>query len=100
MDRSLLYQVTHKYFSTSAAYLKDFRKLTSHLGYPYILPHKGYKVEGLLIRDIDPDSIKRLDQYEGRLYPRRKLAVVSGGKRVSCEAYVGNRKLSRSRSSS
>src|SRR5437867_538470 len=89
MDKSLVYQLTGKYFPTSHATLKGFRKLTSHLGYPYILPHRNSKVEGLLIRDIDPESMKKLDRYEGRLYSRKKVLAVSGGKKFACEAYVG-----------
>jgi gamma-glutamylcyclotransferase (GGCT)/AIG2-like uncharacterized protein YtfP len=92
MDKSLVYQLTVKSFPTSTAYLKDYKKLTSHLGYPYILPHKGFKVEGFLIRDIDPQTMKRLDKYEdeGRLYFRKRLTAVSSGKEVLCDAYVGN----------
>ena len=92
MDKSLVYQLTGKSFPTSTACLKDYKKLTSHLGHPYILPHKGSKVEGLLIRDIDPQSMKRLDKYEdeGRLYFRKKVTVLSVGEKVSCEVYVGN----------
>ncbi len=92
MDKSLVYQLTGKSFPTSTAYLKDYKKLTSHLGYPYILPHKGFKVEGLLIRGIDPISMKKLDRYEdeGRLYLRRKVSAVSGDGKVPCETYIGN----------
>ena len=100
MDKSLVYQLTGKSFPTSTAYLKDYKKLTSHLGYPYILPHKGSKVEGLLIRDIDPQSMKRLGKYEdeGRLYLRKKVTAVSSGRRFNCEVYVGNEKFLHPRS--
>lgn len=99
MDKSLLYQITRKYFPTFPACLRNFKKLTSHLGYPYIVSSKGSKVEGLLIVEIDPDSMKWLDQYEdeGRLYLRKKIAVVSDGKRIACQAYVGNPKVLRPR---
>ena len=100
VDKSLVYQITGKYFPTFPAVLRGFKKLNSRLGYPYIILHRGSKVEGLLIRNIDPESMKRLDRYEdeGRLYSRRKLTVVSNGKRVSCKAYVGNPKMLRPRS--
>lgn len=99
MEKPLLYRLTGKYFPTAPAYLKDFRKLTSHPGYPYIVPHKGSEVEGLLIRYMDEQSLKKLDRYEDedRLYKRRKVTVVCDGKKVICEAYVGNPKILRPR---
>lgn len=98
-EKSRLFEITGKSFPTSPAVLKDFKKLKSHLGYPYILPDRGSQVEGLLITGIDPGSIKRIDHYEneGRLYCRKKIAVVSDGKRIACEAYVGNPKILRPR---
>ena len=98
MDKRLLYQLTGKFFSTFPAVLRGFKKLDSHLGYPYILPYKTSKVEGLLIKNIDPESIKKLDRYEGQLYSRKRVAVVWGGKRTACEVYVGKKKLLRLRS--
>ncbi len=55
MDKRLLYQITGKYFSTFSTVLRRFKKIDSHLGYPYILPYKTSKVEGLLIKNIDPE---------------------------------------------
>ncbi len=99
MDKSLLHQITSKYFPTCPAYLKDFRTLPSQFGYPYILPHKGSQVEGLLITGIDPGSMKRIDHYEdeGRLYFRKNITVISNGKTIACQAYVGNPKVLRPR---
>ena len=44
------------------------------LGYPCILPAKGSRVEGLLVKNIDAASLKKLDEYEneGRLYFQKK----------------------------
>ena len=98
MDKRLLYQLTGKFFSTFPAYLKNLRKLNSTRGYPYIIPAKGSKVDGLVIKNIDSQSIKKLDQYEGRLYSRRTVAVICGNKRTPCEVYVGNKNLLRPRS--
>ena len=90
-DPSRLHEITGKSYSTSAAYLKDFKKLASRFGYPYIVPHRGSTVKGLLVWDVDEHSLKRLDEYEdeGRFYFRKKVAVLCGGAKVSCEVYVG-----------
>ncbi|MBI4523248.1 MAG: gamma-glutamylcyclotransferase [Deltaproteobacteria bacterium] len=100
MDKSQLYQITLKHFPTSPAILKDYRKLISTLGYPYIVPSKGSTVDGLLIRNVDAASLKRLDEYEdeSRLYFRKPVIVTSGGKKYPCEVYVGNEKILRPRS--
>ncbi len=99
MDKSCVYEITAKSFPTSPATLKDFKKLTSHLGYPYIVPEKGSVVKGLLIRNIDPQSMQKLDGYEneGRLYYRKRVRVVSADKEIGCETYVGNPKFLRPR---
>jgi gamma-glutamylcyclotransferase (GGCT)/AIG2-like uncharacterized protein YtfP len=95
MDKSRLYKLTGKHFPASVAVLKDFKKFPSRLGYPYIIPERGFVVDGLLIRDIDEQSLKKLDQYEteGRLYHRKKVQVICDGEEMSCETYVGNRKF-------
>jgi gamma-glutamylcyclotransferase (GGCT)/AIG2-like uncharacterized protein YtfP len=95
MEKSLLYQMTRKRFTTSPAYLEDFKKVISHLGYPYAVPSKGSQVNGLLLRDLDTESLKKLDRYEdeGRLYFRRQMTVICGGEKRACEVYVGNEKF-------
>ena len=97
MEKSLLYQLTRKHWLTSPAYLEDFKKVISHLGYPYIVLSKGARVDGLLIRDVDEEYLKKLDQYEdeGRLYFRRQVTAISDGEKYVCEAYVGNEKMLR-----
>ncbi len=94
-DKPRLYKIAGKSFPTSPACLKDFKKLASRFGYPYIIPEKGSVVEGLLIRNIDEQSLERIDRYEdeGRLYYRKEIQVVSAGEEIRCETYVGNPKF-------
>ena len=95
MDRSVIHRLTGKDFPASPAILKDFIKLSSHLGYPYIISDKGSKVEGSIIKNIDRQSMRKLDAYEakGRLYYREKVRVIAAGEELNCEAYVGNPKF-------
>ncbi len=99
MEESRLYQITGKHFPTSPARLKDFKKLISHLSYPYIVPSKGSRVDGLLIRNVDVESLAKIDSYEeeGRLYFRKKATAICGARKYGCEIYVGNEKFLRSR---
>jgi len=96
-EKSLLCRLTGKDFSATRACLEGFRKFTSRFGYPYVVPRKGFKVVGRLIRDVDEQSLKKLDQYEneGRSYSRKKVIVIAAGKKTVCEVYVGNEKVLR-----
>ncbi len=64
------------------------------MGYPYIIPYNGSKVEGILLQNVDPESLKKLDGYEVevRLYSHKIVEVTSSRERVACETYVGNPK--------
>lgn len=97
IEKSCLHELTGKQFTTSPAILKDFKKFTSHLGYLYIVPDKGSRVEGFLVHDVDPQSIQKLDRYEskGRLYMREKVVATCGRKKIPCETYVGNQQVLR-----
>jgi gamma-glutamylcyclotransferase (GGCT)/AIG2-like uncharacterized protein YtfP len=98
-DKARFYELTGKSFVSFPAILKDFRKLNSDRGYPYIVPEKGAVVEGLLIRNVDRRSMQKLDEYEGEgnLYHRKKVRVISAGDEIRCETYVGNPTLLRTR---
>jgi len=59
-------------------------------GYPTVVPSAGELVTGLLLRCVDPESLRALDAYEdeGRLYRRTAASVVVDGRAVACELYV------------
>jgi gamma-glutamylcyclotransferase (GGCT)/AIG2-like uncharacterized protein YtfP len=84
--------LTGKYFSAVDAALTGFERIESPLGYPYILPKPGAVVHGVLLCDIDPASLVRLDAYEaeGELYRRQVVEVEVVGTRRSAMTYVGH----------
>ncbi len=95
LDGALRYRITGKQFPTSPAYLDGFKKFMSQLGYPYIASSRGSRVDGLLVRNVDADSLKRIDAYEdeGRLYFRKQVVAICGAEEIACEVYVANEKL-------
>ena len=72
------------------ARLDGFRRITAPSGYPTVVPSTGDSVTGLLLREVDPESLRALDAYEdeGRLYRRTAATVVVDGRAVACEVYV------------
>ena len=69
--------LTGKQFEWVDATLSGFECVTSSLGYPFIRPKSGAVVQGILLLNIDPLSLVKLDAYEdeGDLYRRQSVVV-------------------------
>ncbi|HJQ83062.1 MAG TPA: gamma-glutamylcyclotransferase family protein [Candidatus Binatia bacterium] len=91
MDAGQVLALTGRRFPTRPARLGDFERLAPAGGYPYVVSRAGAHVDGLLLEDVDPASLRALDRYEeeGRLYVRRPVEVLADGVRLACETYVG-----------
>jgi gamma-glutamylcyclotransferase (GGCT)/AIG2-like uncharacterized protein YtfP len=91
MDERLLATLTGRRFARRPARLEGFARLVPPGGYAYVVPQPGAHVEGILLEDVDPLSLRRLDAYEelGRLYARRPAEVIVEGARRRCQVYVG-----------
>ncbi len=92
MDPVFVQQLTGKAFVTEPARLPDFRRIQTPGSYPYILPHDGDSVDGMLLRDVDESTLQALDRYEdeGNLYFRTKVVALVDGVPRHCDVYVGN----------
>jgi len=91
MDEERLHRLTGRRFARRGARLEGYARRAHRGGYPTVVPWAVGCVDGLLIEDVDPASLRVLDRYEdeGRLYVRRPVEVTSGGRRIVCEAYLG-----------
>ena len=71
---------------------KQFERVNSPLGYPFILPRPGAIVQGVLLLNVDPASLVQLDAYEaeGDLYRRQTVVVEVADRRVPAMTYVGH----------
>lgn len=58
--------------------------------YPGIVPRAGSGVPGLLYEGVDAAALARLDEFEGPMYRRERVAVELSrdGSRLHAEAYV------------
>jgi gamma-glutamylcyclotransferase (GGCT)/AIG2-like uncharacterized protein YtfP len=91
IDPQRVAALTGKQFARVEATLVGFERIESDLGYPFILPSPGAVVHGILLIDIDPVSLYRLDAYEaeGDLYRRQTVEVLVADKSVPAMTYVG-----------
>jgi gamma-glutamylcyclotransferase (GGCT)/AIG2-like uncharacterized protein YtfP len=92
MDPQRVAALTGKQFAQVEATLVGFARMESDLGYPFILPSPSAVVPGILLIDIDPVSLYRLDAYEaeGDLYRRQAVEVLVADKSMPAMTYVGH----------
>ena len=91
-DPERIIALTGKQFARVDATLSGFERVNSPLGYPFILPRPGASVRGVLLLDVDPVSLGRLDAYEaeGDLYRRQVVVVEVADGQVTAMTYVGH----------
>src|SRR5215510_7295018 len=91
LDEARLEALTGRRFPRRPARLEGYERIAPPGDYPYIVARPGAAVDGVLIEDVDDDSLRGLDRYEdeGRLYARQPVEVVAGDVRIACETYVG-----------
>lgn len=92
-DERILRTLVGKTFKRKQAVLKNYKKFAPRSGFPYILPATDHSVKGLLLMDVDKESLETIDKYEheGSYYFRRKIKVsLSNGKVIDAYTYVGN----------
>ncbi len=84
--------LTGKPFRRQRAELHHYKRINPKEGYPYIIPKAGDRVRGYVLYGVDPLSLAALDRYEeeGVFYLRRPVEVEVNGKRILCQAYIGN----------
>ena len=75
---AVMYAVTGQHYLTEAATLPDYtRYLLVNKHYPGIVPQVDAEVNGVLYRNLSPQTWQRLDRYEDDFYQRQKVRVVS-----------------------
>jgi len=79
----------HRLPHTEAVLENYTRFLIKDANYPGVVEATGSRISGTLYTDIDPESLKRLDAYEGSIYVRRTIDVrTADNKTVTAEVYV------------
>ncbi len=78
MSSDIMYHVAGCRADFVPATLKDFRRSRIRgEEYPGIVPHLGAEVEGILYLHLSPKAIERLDSFEGDLYSRQNVQVMT-----------------------
>jgi len=81
LDNGLVVQLTGRRFPRCAAQLRGYRKHTPAGSYPYVVPDDNGVVEGVVLREIDSEALRALDEYEdeGQLYRRIEVTITVAG---------------------
>ncbi|HOK41326.1 MAG TPA: gamma-glutamylcyclotransferase [bacterium] len=84
--------ITNKIFKSKPAILLNYKRYSPRNGFPYIIAKPNSKVYGLLLYDVDEESLKKLDEYEenGILYDRQNVKVKVGKEIIEAQAYIAN----------
>lgn len=101
MHPDLLGVLTQRRFTSEPATLEGFRRYTvveeGYPPFPAITPELKARVEGVLIREVDEESLGILDRFEeveSGLYRRQEVAVLDeAGRSCRAWAYVAGSKL-------
>lgn len=82
--------VVARSFDTRPAVLPDHMALKVRgQSYPGLVPRLGEQTVGLVYLDVDPQSVRRLDAFEGDFYERVTMAVeLENGDLLECDAYL------------
>jgi gamma-glutamylcyclotransferase (GGCT)/AIG2-like uncharacterized protein YtfP len=78
MCSDIMIKVTGCQLDCCQARLKEYyRSNIRNKEYPGITPRSGAMVTGVLYLDLSPEAIERLDVFEGELYQRQFVEVVT-----------------------
>ncbi len=90
MCRDIMFKVAGCRLGFSQATLTNFlRSKIRDEEYPGIVPQRGSVVTGIIYFDLSAESINRLDIFEGELYRRQKVEVITeNNSSVAAMTYV------------
>ena len=73
----VVHAVTGRHFDTCPGRLEGYaRYRLTTVDYPGVIPESGAITEGAILLDVDSHSLRRINDYEGRLYRFIELPVV------------------------
>ena len=86
----IMHAVTERSLAGEPATLPGYRRLSlTGRSYPGIVAAPDEATAGILYRDVDAESVARLDIFESEIYERLLLPVrTAGGRDVRAFAYV------------
>lgn len=90
MIPSMMHAVTGRHFAFREATARGYARFRIRgATYPGLVARPGAATDGVLYLDVDAPSLARLDAFEGALYRRTRLNVVTPeNDALSAEGYV------------
>jgi len=90
MFPAVMKAVTGREFSSRNARVKNYARFrVKGESYPGLTPLEGAFTEGVLYLNIDDLSVKRLDDFEGKLYERARISAEAlDGESSIAQAYL------------
>lgn len=91
-NKSYQKAITGKIFKNEKATLLDYKRFAPKDGFPYIIQKPGKKVIGIVLMEVDEESLKKFDDYEenGILYERKIVKVKVKQEIIDAYAYIAN----------
>lgn len=84
--------LTEKSFETKKAVLKDYKRCAiDGCDYPAIIPEKGREVNGVLLMNVDKQSMDILSFYEGEEYEKTEIELSLNSHTIAAVAFVWKR---------
>ncbi len=82
-------KLTGKTFKTSPALLPGYRRTkVKDADYPAIVKNPDAEVEGILLEDVDEQTIEILSFFEGDEYKTQYVEVFSGNRKIPALTFV------------
>jgi gamma-glutamylcyclotransferase (GGCT)/AIG2-like uncharacterized protein YtfP len=82
-------KLTGKTFKTSPALLSGYRRTkVKDADYPAIVKNPDAEVEGILLEDVDEQTIEILSFFEGDEYKTQYVEVFSGNRKIPALTFV------------
>lgn len=90
-DDEVVRRVAGRTFPKVDGALAGYRRIEATPGfpYPYLVIQAGEVATGAVLLGIDPESLTRLDAYEGGCYGRRRVVVATEHGAREAWVYVG-----------
>jgi gamma-glutamylcyclotransferase (GGCT)/AIG2-like uncharacterized protein YtfP len=75
-----------------AAKLHHHLRVAPSWSFPFVVKHHGAVCHGRILKGLDPQELKIIDEFEdeGRLYHRTPVVARAGDLRQRCQTYVGD----------
>ena len=84
-------KLTGKSFHSEQAVLKGFqRKKVRNVDYPAIIKNDNSEVKGILIHDVDKNSMQMINFYEGNDYVIEEMEITTNNGFVKAKVFVWN----------